>query len=129
MCSAWRPAPHVKATDPHLSFVGRRQIQNTTPRRAEGTTAPPLIGLPSDPPTLGPNASICSICTYLIGVFVWVQFGVAAYHQCLSVLQFDSIESRNQFRVPRSPSQKENAAPEELLWPGQTSQHRLFCSL
>lgn len=80
-------------------------------------------------PTLGPNASICSICTYLIGVFVWVQFGVAAYHQCLSVPQSDSIESRNRSRVPSSPSQKENVATEELLWPGQTSQHRLFCSL
>lgn len=83
----------------------------------------------SDPPTLGPDASICSICTYLIGVFVWVQFGVAAYHQCLSVSQSDSIESRNRSRVPSSPPQKKNTATEELLWPGQTSQHRLFCSL
>lgn len=83
----------------------------------------------SDPPTLGPDASICSICTYLIGVFVWVQFGVTAYHQCLSVSQSDSIESRNRSRVPSSPPQKKNTATEELLWSGQTSQHRLFCSL
>lgn len=128
MCSAWRQASHIKAADLHLNVTGQDQIQNNIPWLTVGTTTSPLIGL-SDPPRLGPDASICLICTYLISVFVWGQFGVAAYHQCLSVSLFDSIESRNWSRVPSSPPQKENTDTEEHLWPRQTSQHCLCCSL
>lgn len=66
----------------------------------------------TNPAVRGPQSSdgsIGSIITYLIGLFVWVQFGAAAYRQCLSMSQSDSIEFRSRSRVPSSSPQKEKS--------------------
>lgn len=100
-----------------------------TPASGSGWT---ILGVRAPQSSAG---SIGSISTYLMGLFVWVRVGGAAYHQCLSMSQADSIESRSPPEFPAAPHKRRkelschHRAALYLPRPGQTTQHCRFCSL